>query len=1110
MATTAELIERAQRYIEEGCAIIETKNGKELRQLIQSVQKENQNLVVDYLDLIKFDPDLGQELTTNPKDTLAIFDKVIEVLRRDVEEDKPTVRARFMNVDTIKTNNIMIRDIRVDILGQFKCVSGTIKSISSVLIETVSIKFECPSCGNILHVLQKRFSERREPSKCGCERKGKFHMLDETKIDVQKLVIEEDLEGLENTQQPNKLDVVLLEGLTTKKIEKRLNLGARVCISGIIMEKPVLDKGRISTESTPYMEANFIRSLEEKYKDVVISEDDLNQIKELSKKTHILEILTNSFAPGIYGYQEIKKAIVLQLFGGVTKWNDKTQRMERGNSHILLIGDPGLGKTQLAKATEKLALKYQYCAGTSSSKAGLTYMVSKDDFIKTWTVEAGAFVMASGGICVTGDTLIQMGDGSFKRIDEIYNQRGSPYVASMNKELVLQPIIVQKLMKTEKQNVMLIKTKSGDSLKITDNHPLPKWDNGIVWTKISDLKEGDYIFCCNKFLFPSQDNNKDFMELAGLVISDGHLPPKKNSIYFYSSSQELIQRFIELCQKLSVIPRTYKDNRGLNVAVACSKSLKERLQSLGIVKGNKSKTFMDLSPILDMGHNDIKSFLIGLINGDGSISNRKGGGKINISCGNLSTSEEYRKLLRKIGVISYVSTMKQTGMGKLLNRPTKNYINYSVDITGINNISKLIDNRLISYKLKNILIIKDRQDKSGKIPNIYKLLDTIRLQLKHTHKQFMYLNSVRTSLNKKGFGIRNQTLKKFLIQVNNLDYMQKSEELKILNKIAFGDYYFNEIVSISKLTQQEDVYNLEVQSDGFEPNYIANFIPVHNCVMDEFDKISDEDTSALHTGMEEQIIPVNKANIHRNLTSQTKLLCCANWKGSRYNQHEPIYSQINLPDSLISRFDWFGKFIDIPEKERDEKVILASFGVTDSNDELEKISYDLFHKYIIHASQFNPQVPDSLMRKIATMYSEIRSKSKIKDDELVISITPRQGQAIKRFMESSARIHLRDCNEDDLEVAKNLVQYSLQEIAGSEGMVDIDKIETGISSEKRHLIYKVRDAINELSIKFKEIPRIDIITSIPDHKDFEVDKVIDELKRHGEIFEPRNGYVMKI
>lgn len=119
--------------------------------------------------------------------------------------------------------------------------------------------------------------------------------------------------------------------------------------------------------------------------------------KKLSKDPKIYEKIYKSVAPGIYGNEEIKKAISCMLFGGSRKHlPDNT--LLRGDINILLIGDPSTAKSQFLKFVEKAASIAIYTSGKGSSAAGLTASITRDNNTGEFQIEGGALVLADGGI----------------------------------------------------------------------------------------------------------------------------------------------------------------------------------------------------------------------------------------------------------------------------------------------------------------------------------------------------------------------------------------------------------------------------------------------------------------------------------------------------------------------------------------------------------------------------------------------------------------------------------------------------------------------------------------------------------------------------------------
>ena len=119
-------------------------------------------------------------------------------------------------------------------------------------------------------------------------------------------------------------------------MEEKTTPGSRIKVIGVLKEVPVpLPSGGLSTRFELAIEANNIISMEETFEELDISEEDEKQIIEISQDPHLFENLAKSIAPGVWGYEEIKKSLILQLFSGVRKVYADGQK-KRGDIHIFL------------------------------------------------------------------------------------------------------------------------------------------------------------------------------------------------------------------------------------------------------------------------------------------------------------------------------------------------------------------------------------------------------------------------------------------------------------------------------------------------------------------------------------------------------------------------------------------------------------------------------------------------------------------------------------------------------------------------------------------------------------------------------------------------------
>ncbi|HLP80117.1 MAG TPA: minichromosome maintenance protein MCM [Acidobacteriota bacterium] len=365
--------------------------------LLETVRKGEKHLAIDFGNLAQFDPELATYLLDKPEDIMRTFQLALEQF--DLENINPKqFRFRFFNIPN--KDKVMIRNLRSIHLNKLLYIEGVVRQKSDVRPKMVNAKFECPSCGNEIFVAQNE-EKLKSPVRCPkCKHQGKFRLLDKELIDAQGMILEEMTVYLEGGQQPKRLKVYLQEDLVSPMSDKKTNPGTSIRIIGILKEiaKQSKDGGKLTTYEYLF-EANYFESLNEDYTDIKISVEDEKKILELAKDPQVIEKLLAGVAPGIYGHSIVKEAILLQFVGGVTKRRGDGVK-NRGDIHILLIGDPGSGKSQLLKRASVFAPKGRYVSGKGASGAGLTAAVVKDDFIGGWALEAGALVLANRGICL--------------------------------------------------------------------------------------------------------------------------------------------------------------------------------------------------------------------------------------------------------------------------------------------------------------------------------------------------------------------------------------------------------------------------------------------------------------------------------------------------------------------------------------------------------------------------------------------------------------------------------------------------------------------------------------------------------------------------------------
>jgi replicative DNA helicase Mcm len=360
------------------------------------------SLMIDYRDIESYGRTgvrMADELLENPGKVIEDVKNAIRNHQLVKAKDGKTPRGvniRFVNLP----RKLQVRDIRSDHINTFLSVEGILRKTTEVRPRVVEAVFRCP--GGHKTIKSQSYGKFKEPDGCatdGCTFK-KLEMIhkDSRFVDSQKLRIQESPEGLRGGEQPQTLDVDVTDDLTGKVAP-----GDRVVINGILRSMQRVTHGEKSTIFDIYLECNSIEVAEKEFEEVNIDEKDEETILTLSQDPNIYRKIIHSIAPTIYGNEDVKEAIALQLFGGIPKEMPDGSHL-RGDIHVLLIGDPGIAKSQLLRYVVKLSPRAIYTSGQSSTSAGLTATAVKDEFGDgRWTLEAGALVLADMGVAAVDE-----------------------------------------------------------------------------------------------------------------------------------------------------------------------------------------------------------------------------------------------------------------------------------------------------------------------------------------------------------------------------------------------------------------------------------------------------------------------------------------------------------------------------------------------------------------------------------------------------------------------------------------------------------------------------------------------------------------------------------
>ncbi|MBP2144969.1 replicative DNA helicase Mcm [Methanofollis sp. W23] len=359
------------------------------------------SLYIDYHNLEAFGRKglaLADQVVAKPEKVMADVKDALVRLGIIGEKDRRRVHVRFTNL----TRKTKIRDIRSNQINTFVAVEGILRKTTEVRPRITAAVFRCLECGQLTPPYSQSYRKFQEPFRvCAqCQKKTPLELVPEhsTFVDAQKLRIQESPEGLRGGEQPQTIDVDVTDDLTGSSAP-----GDRVVVNGILRSVQRVNGSTKSTLFDIYVECNSVEVAEKEFEEVNISEEDEAAIQELSQDEKIYSKIARSIAPTIYGNTDVKEAVALQLFGGIPKEMPDGSRL-RGDIHMLLVGDPGIAKSQLLRYIVQLSPRGIYTSGKSSTSAGLTATAVKDEFGDgRWTLEAGALVLADMGMAAVDE-----------------------------------------------------------------------------------------------------------------------------------------------------------------------------------------------------------------------------------------------------------------------------------------------------------------------------------------------------------------------------------------------------------------------------------------------------------------------------------------------------------------------------------------------------------------------------------------------------------------------------------------------------------------------------------------------------------------------------------
>ncbi|KAK6203200.1 putative pre-replication complex helicase subunit [Scheffersomyces amazonensis] len=416
------------------------------------------NLNIDAKNLLAYPPTrkLYHQLINYPQEVIPIMDQTIKDCLIQIVNDsnefandiQSTLDIIDTNVYTIRPFNINfaekgLRELNPNDIDKLVSVKGLVIRATSIIPDMKVAFFKCNACDHTVAVEIDR-GVISEPIKCPREVCGQTNSMQlvhnrSSFADKQVIKLQETPDLVPDGQTPHSINLCVYDELVDS-----CRAGDRIEVCGIFRSLPVranprqraikslyktyldvvhikkIDKKRLAADSSTL--EHEINDKEQEVDQIrKLTPEEIERVESISQRDDLYEVLARSLAPSVYEMDDVKKGILLQLFGGTNKTFKKGGRY-RGDINILLCGDPSTSKSQILQYVHKIAPRGVYTSGKGSSAVGLTAYITRDIDTKQLVLESGALVLSDGGVCCI-DEFDKMSDSTRSVLHEVMEQQ---------------------------------------------------------------------------------------------------------------------------------------------------------------------------------------------------------------------------------------------------------------------------------------------------------------------------------------------------------------------------------------------------------------------------------------------------------------------------------------------------------------------------------------------------------------------------------------------------------------------------------------------------------------------------------------------------------------
>ncbi len=1134
---------------------------------------EERSLEVPFPAIDSADTGLADLLLERPDEVVDAGERAMRELLPVAGPEADGLRLRVIELPP--TAHRLIRAIRETDLNRLVAIDGIVRRVSEVRPQIRDAVFECVSCRTKFHEPQDEASLIfREPLECpeaqgGCGKtqgRTRFRLVAEesTYLDAQRIEVQEHPESLKHGAHPQGLSVLLTEDLTGKVLP-----GNRIVLNGVLksFQRASASRGGVVRNTTfdLMVLANSFESKTQEYAEIELSPEEVTLIESFRGDPTVVDKIVLSLAPTIKGMEEEKEAIALQLFGGVEKRHSDGVRV-RGDAHVLIVGDPGTAKSQLLRYIADVAPRGIYTSGKGATAAGLTAAAVKDDFAGgRWVLEAGMLVLADGGMAIideldkmspedrsamhealeqqsyhpTFELMLYNGeprpigplvDGLFARYPERVlpgadceilpvRDLGLALLGTDFKGLHRAP--VDRVSRHAAPDTFLrVGFANGRSVVVTPGHPMFRWSRS-AWSTVpaERLRVGDLAPGVSEY---PRERNEAVLRAPDAESASGHpryptgfdpslarlLGLWAGSTATYPAGREPTDGFAfvhreralaaEVAQRIDATFGAGLATVGPVIAAPGGgrpRRWAARVDDSGLL-GYLEVNFPELARdgsdrrvppgIFHATEACRREFLAGAYRVAGFADARR----IGLSAPSRALAEDYADLLLSLGIRTRLVTPRAPA-------PDRRHDRARLVVLGAASRRRFFD--LVAHadprevRIRHVVALDEaRTDADDRVPREF-ARRLVRLSHRGTGTGGSARGPVRTS--RLGWAEFAASLAEIERRWDRTPPAGPSEadraELHALRALATPPFRPTRVVSVERVRNSSVPFVYDVTVEPAH-TFVGQGVVLHNSVS------------------------IAKAGITSTLNARCPVLAAANPKWGRFTNDRSIAEQIDLPPTLLSRFDVIFSIKDLPDQTRDRRLanrILASHqmgaGPTAGTGEATAppFSPDLLKKYIAYAKRnVRPILSDAALSELEDYYVRVRRQGE--EPNAPVPITARQLEALVRLSEAAARARLSSVVEvDDARRATRIMENFLKRVSMTEeGKLDIDLTQGGVSHSQRERFDIAQRVMRELqeahdgyftveqyheAMEKAEVPRA------------KADAILQTLRNQGEIIEAR-------